>query len=316
MCRCRKKKGKTINQPDAGNRRNRLLIILLTVVCLVLTALLVVLVINRINTYHVYQPVVEKTTKTGTGQDGGTSTTVGKDPVHKGTPTYDTDVSSPKNAGSKGGMNASGKGVSSSTNGGNKTTGKKVSSSNGDIIRPGNSGTKTSRDGTQSGNNYHIVISNNTKLYIAIGVFVVLLVSYIVAKVRSKSEIFKLTANKYDKWLILLSPVLFFVVWCIDGGFESKLSNAQIILLSLSALALLASLYFSISSNTGFFNITLSILAKVFIFVGTLLLLLLLIVLFFITLFRIITDHSDRETGTFVMEYDEYLNRWVGYRID
>ncbi len=159
--------------------------------------------------------------------------------------------------------------------------------------------------------------SSNTgqgKLAISISTLVILLLSYIVARVRSKQGVLVMTANVYDKILILLSPILFFVVWCI--GFEHDLSAIQIILLSISCLMLFGSFFFSISSNHGnWLNITISILSKLFIFVFTNILLLLLIVIIVFSFMRALSRHSDRE-GTYVVKYDHFLDQWVGYRID
>lgn len=300
MCKCRMKRNASGKKLDNECQRNHWLIALLIVVCLALTALLVVLIVNRIATYNVTRSdpvqVQVENEPSGSGQNQS---------LGHSTPT--TGGSNVKNKQSSSGNFNTGSG---STPASKTRKPAKRSSSGGSKATPSSGGNPT-------GGSHHIVISNDTKLSIAIGVFVSLLVCYIVAKVRSKRGISVLTANVYDKWLILLSPVLFFVAWCI--GFDHKLVQAQYILLALSALALLASFVYSFTAkgNAGnAFSIIVSILAKLFIFVLTFMLLLLLIALFLFTIFRTITGQDNHNSGTFIMEYDEYLNRWVGYRID
>ena len=143
---------------------------------------------------------------------------------------------------------------------------------------------------------------------------VILLAAYLTARVKSNGGDLVITANVFDKILILLSPTLFFIAWCI--GFDKELSEAQIILLSLSGLMLQGSIIFSVIANKGnWLNITLSILAKLFIFVFTNFLLLLLLVILILSIMRTIMSHSDHE-GTYIVKYDHFLDQWVGYRVD
>lgn len=152
------------------------------------------------------------------------------------------------------------------------------------------------------------------KLAISISAFVILLVSYVVAKVKSKDGELVITANAIDKILILAAPVLCFVAWC--PGIDHELSAFQITLFSLSALMLQGSIIFSIAANKGnALNISLSVMAKMFIFVLTFLLLLLLIAILVITFMLSAMSHS-RYEGTYVMKYDHFLDQWVGYRVD
>jgi len=152
------------------------------------------------------------------------------------------------------------------------------------------------------------------KLAISISAFVVLLVSYVVAKVKSKDGELIITANAIDKILILTAPVLCFIAWC--PGIDHELSAFQITLFSLSALMLQGSVIFSIAANKGnALNISLSVMAKLFIFVLTFLLLLLLIAILVITFMFSAMSHS-RYEGTYVMKYDHFLDQWVGYRVD
>lgn len=145
-------------------------------------------------------------------------------------------------------------------------------------------------------------------------ILVILLICYIVARVKSKKGDLVITANIFDKILIIVSPILFFVAWCI--GFDHELTPLQIILLVLSGLMLMGSILFSIFANIGnIFHIIISILAKIFIFIFTNFLLLLLVVIVVFSFMRAVTSHGDRE-GTYVVKYDHFLDQWVGYRID
>lgn len=143
---------------------------------------------------------------------------------------------------------------------------------------------------------------------------VILLAAYITARVKSNGGDLVITANVFDKILILLSPTLFFIAWCI--GFDKELSEAQIVLLSLSGIMLQGSIIFSIIANKGnWLNITLSILAKLFIFVVTVFLLFLLLTILLFSILLSIMGHSSHE-GTYIVKYDHFLDQWVGYRVD
>lgn len=145
-------------------------------------------------------------------------------------------------------------------------------------------------------------------------ILVILLICYIIARVKSKKGDLVITANIFDKILIMVSPILFFVAWCI--GFDHELTPLQIILLVLSGLMLMGSILFSIFANIGnIFHIIISILAKIFIFIFTNFLLLLLVVIVVFSFMRAVTSHGERE-GTYVVKYDHFLDQWVGYRID
>lgn len=151
-------------------------------------------------------------------------------------------------------------------------------------------------------------------LAITISGLVVLLVSYIVARVKSKNGELVITANVIDKILILVSPVLCFIAWC--PGIDHDLSTFQITLFTISGLMLQGSIIFSVIANKGnALNIALSIMAKLFIFVLTFFLLLLLVVILVVTFMLSAMSHSHSE-GTYVMKYDHFLDQWVGYRID
>lgn len=160
----------------------------------------------------------------------------------------------------------------------------------------------------------HNINSGKAGLILWVVVLVILLICYIIARVRSKRGDLVITANIFDKILIIVSPILFFIAWCI--GFDHELTPLQIILLVLSGLMLIGSILFSIFANLGnIFHIIISILAKIFIFIFTNFLLLLLVVIVVFSFMRAVTSHGDRE-GTYVVKYDHFLDQWVGYRID
>ena len=151
-------------------------------------------------------------------------------------------------------------------------------------------------------------------LAITISGLVVLLVSYIVARVKSKNGELVITANVIDKILILVSPVLCFIAWC--PGIDHDLSTFQITLFTISGLMLQGSIIFSVVANKGnALNIALSIMAKLFIYVLTFFLLLLLVAILVITFMLSAMSHSHHEE-TYVVKYDHFLDQWVGYRID
>lgn len=160
----------------------------------------------------------------------------------------------------------------------------------------------------------HNINSEKAGLILWVVVLVILLICYIIARVRSKRGDLVITANIFDKILIIVSPILFFIAWCI--GFDHELTPLQIILLVFSGLMLICSILFSIFANLGnIFHIIISTLAKIFIFIFTNFLLLLLVVIVVFSFMRAVTSHGDRE-GTYVVKYDHFLDQWVGYRID
>lgn len=152
------------------------------------------------------------------------------------------------------------------------------------------------------------------KLTITISALVGLLISYIIAKIKSKNGELVITANTVDKLLIIISPVLFFIAWC--PGIDHELYAFQITLFTLSGLLLQGSIIFSIVANKGnAMNTSLSIMAKLFIFAMTVFLLLLYITILIAKFMLSVMSHSHHE-GTFVVKYDHFLDQWVGYRID
>lgn len=156
--------------------------------------------------------------------------------------------------------------------------------------------------------------SNRSMLIVLLIILVLLLICYIIARVKLKQGALVITANMLDKILIILSPILFFIAWCI--GFDHKLSSLQIILLCLSGIMLMVSIVFSILANMGsLWNIILSVMAKLFIFVFTNILLILLIVVLVFSIMRTLMSHDDHE-GTYIVKYNHFLDQWVGYRVD
>lgn len=156
--------------------------------------------------------------------------------------------------------------------------------------------------------------SNRSMLIVLLIILVLLLICYIIARVKLKQGALVISANMLDKILIILSPILFFIAWCI--GFDHKLSSLQIILLCLSGIMLMVSIVFSILANMGsLWNIILSVMAKLFIFVFTNILLILLIVVLIFSIMRTLMSHDDHE-GTYIVKYDHFLDQWVGYRVD
>lgn len=156
--------------------------------------------------------------------------------------------------------------------------------------------------------------SNHSMLIVLLIILILLLISYIIARIKLKQGTLVITANLLDKILIILSLVLFFVAWCI--GFDHELYGAQIVLLILSGIMLIVSIIFSVLANLGsLWNIILSVMAKLFIFVVTNILLLLLIVVLVFSIMHTLMSHDDHE-GTYIVKYDHFLDQWVGYRVD
>ena len=152
--------------------------------------------------------------------------------------------------------------------------------------------------------------SGNVSIFVSVSLFVAMLICYFVAKSKSKSGDLVVTVNTFDKVCIIVSPILYFVAWCI--GFSNSLS---IVLLSVSGVALLYSLFLSITHNKTVAYIILSIVAKLFIFVLINLLLLLLLIIIIFSFFNSISRSSERREEKWYMEYDEFLDKIVCYRV-
>ena len=231
------------------------------------------------------------------------------DPGYSSNDISSSSQSSSRSRGSGSRVDAEGRGVSRQPRRGNTSNNQ---SKSGSLARSEES--ITNYDPYYNEPSYQSQGDGQGKLAISISVLVVLLVSYVVAKVKSKDGELVITANTIDKILILTAPVLCFIAWC--PGIDHELSAFQVTLFSLSGLMLQGSIIFSITANKGnILNISLSILAKLFIFILTFFLLLLFVAILVITFMLSAMSHS-RYEGTFVMKYDHFLDQWVGYRID
>lgn len=152
--------------------------------------------------------------------------------------------------------------------------------------------------------------SSNISIYLSATLFVVMLICYIVAKNKSKNGDLIVTVNTFDKVCLILSPILFFVAWCI--GFKNTLS---IVLLCISGMALLYSLFLSITNNKTIMYIILSIVAKLFVFVLINLLLILLLIIILFSIFHAFSQASERREEKWYVEYDEFLDKIICYRV-
>ena len=155
--------------------------------------------------------------------------------------------------------------------------------------------------------------SNATTLIIIGIAFLILLVFYIIAKVKSKKYELVLTANGWDMAMLLACPVAIFVAWC--WGFDQPLNTVQIVCLVIAGLCLMGTLIMSIVHNSGsFIDILISVLAKLFIVWLTFLVILILIVVLIVSiLISIMRSHNDDEY--ILLKYDHALRAYVGYRV-
>ena len=125
--------------------------------------------------------------------------------------------------------------------------------------------------------------TQTTNLIIAGAIFLILLIFYIIANVKSKKGKLVLTANGWDMAMLLACPVAIFVAWC--WGFDHPLNIAQIVCLVIAGLCLVGTIIMSIVHNAGnFMDIVISILAKLFIVWLTLFAIFLLIVAFVVSI--------------------------------
>lgn len=231
------------------------------------------------------------------------------DPGYSSNDISSSSQSSSRSRGSGSRVDAEGRGVSRQPRRGNTSNNQ---SKSGSLVRSEES--ITNYDPYYNEPSYQSQGEGQGKLAISISVLVVLLVSYVVAKVKSKDGELVITANTIDKILILTAPVLCFIAWC--PGIDHELSAFQVTLFSLSGLMLQGSIIFSITANKGnIMNISLSIMAKLFIFILTFFLLLLFVAILVISFMLSAMSHS-RYEETYVVKYDHFLDQWVGYRID
>ena len=156
--------------------------------------------------------------------------------------------------------------------------------------------------------------AQNTNLIIAGAVFLVLLVFYIIAKVKSKRYELVLTANGWDMAMLLACPVAIFVAWC--WGFDHPLNTVQIVCLVIAGLCLIGTIIMSIVHNSGsFMGIVISVLAKLFIVWLTLMAIFLLIVALVVSVLITLMRSHNEEDEYILLKYDRALRAYVGYRI-
>lgn len=156
--------------------------------------------------------------------------------------------------------------------------------------------------------------AQNTNHIIAGAVFLVLLVFYIIAKVKSKRYELVLTANGWDMAMLLVCPVAIFVAWC--WGFNHPLNTAQIVCLVIAGLCLIGTIIMSIVHNSGsFMGIVISVLAKLFIVWLTLMAIFLLIVALVVSVLITLMRSHNEEDEYILLKYDRALRAYVGYRI-
>lgn len=141
-----------------------------------------------------------------------------------------------------------------------------------------------------------------------IALVIALIVLYIIARVKSSHGEMKITANSFDKFLLIGSPIVFFI-GVLVYDFNHEWGE---ILVYIAGIMFLVSLGFSIQANLGsVWHMALSIIAKIFIFVSVFIIEMVILFLFIVRLF----NRSDT-SETYVVKYDHFLNEWVGYRVD
>ena len=156
--------------------------------------------------------------------------------------------------------------------------------------------------------------AQNTNLIIAGAVFLVLLIFYIIAKVKSKRYELVLTANGWDMAMLLACPVAIFVAWC--WGFDHPLNTVQIVCLVIAGLCVIGTIIMSIVHNSGsFMGIVISVLAKLFIVWLTLMAIFLLIVALVVSVLITLMRSHNEDEEYILLKYDHALRAYVGYRV-
>jgi hypothetical protein len=152
-----------------------------------------------------------------------------------------------------------------------------------------------------------------TNLILLVGTALLLLVCYIIARVKSKRGSMVLTVNRWDMTLLLAGPVIFVLGWCL--GSIQILNTIRIILFSLAGLCLLGSIVFSIVANKeSVWKVLCSVLAKLFIAILTVVgVVVLLCVLVFILIKRFMGRIEQEGVG--FVKYDAVLREYVCYWI-
>ena len=155
---------------------------------------------------------------------------------------------------------------------------------------------------------------NNTSLIISGAVLLVLLVFYIIAKVKSKRGELILTANGWDMAMLLTCPVAICIASCWD--FNHPLNTAQIICLVIAGFCLIGTIIMSIVHNQGsIMPIVISILAKLFIVWLTLFVIFLLIVVLVVSVMITLMKGHNEDDGYILLKYDRALRAYVGYKV-
>ncbi len=154
----------------------------------------------------------------------------------------------------------------------------------------------------------------NTTLIITGIALAILLVFYIIAKVKSKKGALILTANGWDMAMLLGCPVAIFVAWC--WGFDHPLNTVQIVCLVIAGLCLIGTIIMSIVHNQGsIMPIVISILAKLFIVWLTIFVIFLFIAIFIITVIISMAKGHDNDDEYILLKYDHALRAYVGYKV-
>ena len=152
---------------------------------------------------------------------------------------------------------------------------------------------------------------HNTYTIIFLSVLVVSLVCYIIALVKSKRGEMVFTANGWDMALLLICPII-----GIIGSFlndQPPYTTAHYVLWGISIACFIGTVIFSIVYNMdSIWKILCSIMAKVFTIWLTGFVFLLLIGIFIFILMR---DRSPDYGDTIVLQYDNFLKAYVGYRV-
>jgi hypothetical protein len=155
--------------------------------------------------------------------------------------------------------------------------------------------------------------NNQTAVIMAGILWLACLVCYIIASVKSKRGTMILTANGWDKALLLITPACIFVSWF--WGFDHEPNGIQTILFVVAGACFTGTVIFSIVFNKG--NITgilLSILAKIFIVWLTLFILLLVLTILIISIIIAFMTKDKDDDKYILLKYDKYLDAYVGYR--
>jgi hypothetical protein len=155
---------------------------------------------------------------------------------------------------------------------------------------------------------------NNQTAVIMGGVFLLAcLVCYIIARVKSKRGTMILTANGWDKALLLITPACIFIAWF--WGFDHEPNGIQTVLFIVAGACFIGTVIFSILFNKGnIAGILLSIFAKIFIVWLTLFIILLVLTILIISLVITFMSKDKDDDKYILLKYDKYLDAYVGYK--